>query len=586
MSLTITPLTRTLVVYLIEGEVNIMVVVNKSIQIFDVEVRNGDCLLTINGLNFIGKDQQYINEYLATNQVRYIDKDVSVRNIIDIPLLFYMSDNRRCIKNTNAIIVPMDKSGQTFDIIPAESFITFIHDREWYMYTDIADVNNTLEANKGSSVMTNFYFIEADDDRQINRQYEQQAIYVLNNFIRNSVYNNLRYGVEINTYKEINCIVRQPNRALSNSKPIVLPVDEYLCSFSVIPKDCFIVSLHNEPWYTFMKKSSIDELLTKHNNNHYIQSFQYLRKEDIKGIQLQHQLKADYERNKKRRKDVISTMPVDRIVLQQQSRLMVNMSIEQIESHNSNNRKDNMSHQRILQHCSSDIISNMPPERVQKQRMFDQTANMSEEQIENHRSNNTINNMSLLRIENHRSDDRIEFQTESQQLQGRKRKRNNQISSTTKQKHKQRNLSKSRSFDQNERHRVTNTIEGLSSDRIETMSTRQFTLQRSRDILLKQQKVLNDRLDVVMARKARLKVKSLNMEWNKVCQYCSYVHLSSSSKLELSLCCANNKMNMIKKFNLVPLSNDMIGLFMNHIKHLKDCDIYYNNKLSLAITGN
>ena len=105
MSLTITPLTRTLVVYLIEGEVNIMVVVNKSIQIYDVEVRNGDCLLTINGLYFIGKDQQYINNYLATNQVRYIDRDISIRNITDIPLLFYMSDNRRCIKNTNAIII-------------------------------------------------------------------------------------------------------------------------------------------------------------------------------------------------------------------------------------------------------------------------------------------------------------------------------------------------------------------------------------------------------------------------------------------------------------------------------------------------
>ena len=176
-------------VYLIEGEVVYLIVVNKSIQIFDVEVRNGDCLLTINGLNFIGKDQQYINNYLSTNQVRYIDKDVSIRNITDIPLLFYMSDNRRCIKNTNAIIVPMDKSDQTFDIIPAESFITFIHDKEWYMYTDIADVNNTLENNKGSSVMTNFYFIEADDDRQINRQYEQQAIYVLNKFIRNSIFN-------------------------------------------------------------------------------------------------------------------------------------------------------------------------------------------------------------------------------------------------------------------------------------------------------------------------------------------------------------------------------------------------------------
>jgi len=153
MSLTITPLTRTLVVYLIEGEVTTMVVVNKSIQIFDVEVRNGDCLLTINGLNFIGKDQQYINEYLATNQVRYIDKDVSVRNIIDIPLLFYMSDNRRCIKNTNAIIVPMDKSGQTFDIIPAESFITFIHDREWYMYTDIADEHNEIDYINIQSIM-------------------------------------------------------------------------------------------------------------------------------------------------------------------------------------------------------------------------------------------------------------------------------------------------------------------------------------------------------------------------------------------------------------------------------------------------
>jgi hypothetical protein len=254
MSLTITPLTRTLVVYLIEGEVNTMVVVNKRIQIYDVEVRNGDCLLTINGLHFIGKDQKYTNNYLATTQVRYIDRDVSVRNIIDIPLLFYMPDNRRSIKNTNAIIVPMDKSCQIFDIIPAESFITFIHDRDWYMYTDIVDVNNTLEANKGSSVMTNFYFIEADDDRQIKRQYEQQAIYVLNKFIRNSVYNNLIYGVQINTYKEINCIVRQPNRALSNSKPIILPVDEYLISFSVIPKDCFIVSIHNEAWYTFMKK--------------------------------------------------------------------------------------------------------------------------------------------------------------------------------------------------------------------------------------------------------------------------------------------------------------------------------------------
>ena len=76
-----------------------------------------------------------------------------------------------------------------------------------------------------------------------------------------------------------------------------------------------------------MKKSSIDELLTKYNNNHFIQSFQYLRKEDIKGIQLQHQLKADYERNKKRRKDVISTMPVDRIVLQRQTDLIKNMSI-------------------------------------------------------------------------------------------------------------------------------------------------------------------------------------------------------------------------------------------------------------------
>ena len=72
--------------------------------------------MTINGLNFIGKDQQYINNYLATNQVRYIDRDVSVRNIIDIPLSFYMSDNRRCIKNTNAIIVPVDKSCQSFDM--------------------------------------------------------------------------------------------------------------------------------------------------------------------------------------------------------------------------------------------------------------------------------------------------------------------------------------------------------------------------------------------------------------------------------------------------------------------------------------
>ena len=124
-TLTITPLTRTLVVYLIEGEVNTIVVVNKCIQIYDDEVKNGDCLLTINVLNFIGKDQLYINEYLALNKVRYIDKDLSIRNIMDVPLVFYMSD-RRCIKNTNAIIIPTDKSRQQFDIIPAESFITFI----------------------------------------------------------------------------------------------------------------------------------------------------------------------------------------------------------------------------------------------------------------------------------------------------------------------------------------------------------------------------------------------------------------------------------------------------------------------------
>jgi len=96
-----------------------------------------------------------------------------------------------------------------------------------------------------------------------------------------------------------------------------------------------------------MKKSSIDELLTKYNNNHFIQSFQYLRKEDIKGIQLQHRLKADYELNKKSRKDLTSAMPVDRIVLQRQTDLIENMSMEQIESHYSNNRKDSMSHQRI-----------------------------------------------------------------------------------------------------------------------------------------------------------------------------------------------------------------------------------------------
>lgn len=39
VSLTITPSTRTLEVYLIEGDVNTMIVVNKSIQIFDVEVK-------------------------------------------------------------------------------------------------------------------------------------------------------------------------------------------------------------------------------------------------------------------------------------------------------------------------------------------------------------------------------------------------------------------------------------------------------------------------------------------------------------------------------------------------------------------
>ena len=534
MSLTITPLTRTLVVYLIEGEVNTIVVVNKCIQIYDVEVKNGDCLLTINGLNFIGKDQLYINEYLVLNKVRYIDKDLSIRNIMDVPLVFYMSD-RRCIKNTNAIIIPTDKSRQQFDIIPAESFITFIHDREWFMYTDIVDVNNKLLANKVNTFMNDIYFIEADDDRQINRQYELQATYLLNKCLSNSTYNKMRLGVDINTYNEINCIVRQTNRVLSNSKPIILPDNEGFSAFSVIPKDSFIISIHNEAWYTFMKKATIDELLTKYNNKHFMKCFQYLRKDDILNIQLQHKIKADYDLNKKRRTNISSTMSTNRI-----------------ESHNSNNRHDNMSHERIIQHRSSNIVCNMPLERIEKQRR----------------------------------DDRIESQTESQQLKNRKRKRNNELSSTTKRKKQQRNLSENMTFEQNERHRVINTIEGVSSERLVAMTTRQFTLQRSRDILLKQQNVLNDRLGVVMARKARLKFKSLNLEWNKVCQYCSYVHLSSSTKSELSLCCANNKMNMIQKFNLVPLSNEMIGLFMNHIQHFKDCDIYYNNKLSLAVTGN
>lgn len=342
MSLTITPLTRTLVVYLIEGEVNTIVVVNKCIQIYDDEVKNGDCLLTINGLNFNGKDQLYINEYLALNKVRYIDKDLSIRNIMDVPLVFYMSD-RRCIKNTNAIIIPTDKSRQQFDIIPAESFITFIHDREWFMYTNIVDVNNTLLANKGNSFMNDFYFIEADDDRQINRQYELQATYLLNKCLSNSTYNKMRLGVDINTYNEINCIVRQTNRVLSNSKPIILPDNEGFSAFSVIPKDSFIISIHNEAWYTFMKKATIDDLLTKYNNKHFMKCFQYLRKDDILNIQLQHKIKADYDLNKKRRTNISSTMSTNRI-----------------ESHNSNNRQENMSHERIIQHRSSNIVCNMP----------------------------------------------------------------------------------------------------------------------------------------------------------------------------------------------------------------------------------
>ena len=63
---------------------------------------------------------------------------------------------------------------------------------------------------------------------------------------------------------------------------------------------------------------------------------------------------------------------------------------------------------------------------------------MTHQRIKNHRSNNAINNMSLLRIEKQRSEDSFKQNRNSFKVE--KRKRDNQISSTSKQKHKQRNL--------------------------------------------------------------------------------------------------------------------------------------------------
>jgi hypothetical protein len=103
-------------------------------------------------------------------------------------------------------------------------------------------------------------------------------------------------------------------------------------------------------------------------------------------------------------------------------------------------------------------------------------------------------------------------------------------------------------------------------------------------------KIKSYSLPVVPKDKQTAIINYLNMTNNIIKDHTKNIdHYILLKKYLMETIPLNNMITLDKIVNIhteINLSNDMIGLFMNHIKHLKDCDIYYNNKLSLAITGN
>jgi hypothetical protein len=77
----------------------------------------------------------------------------------------------------------------------------------------------------------------------------------------------------------------------------------------------------------------------------------------------------------------------------------------------------------------------------------------------------------------------------------------------------------------------------------------------------------------------------LSLQWNKVCEYCNYTHLSSTTKAQRSICCDNGNQVLAVEKGLEPLPDIVKRIYIDEVEHFSSSSSHYNAMLSLCAMG-
>ena len=216
-------------------------------------------------------------------------------------------------------------------------------------------------------------------------------------------------------------------------------------------------------------------------------------------------------------------------------------------------KKSSRSEEEIEHHRNKQRVENMSVERKNTHQLSNRVENMSEKRINTHQLSNRVENMSEERINTHQLSNRVEHMT----------------------------------VERVNNHQLSNRVENMSVERVTQHRQIQAirNAQRAYENLQAQKKAISlyNRTAIVETQMRNRKRLTFDFVWNKECKYCGCFWLSCMSKEECKLCCFDGKLK--EKFLLNPIPNVFLTLLLDNVKHFKVSSLYYNTRLSLAITG-
>jgi len=173
-----------------EQESKYLIVVNLRIIIHRILYKKGQCIKISNIENNVDNSSFNIKNYLTNDIfiVNHIELNNDVETSNNIKSIFI--SNEGYISNKKDIILPIDNDNNNvivFKLIPRNSFIIRMYNHDWYKIKSQTMIDSLLRQYNYDSIMSNFLFVDSNDDNRINSELSRR-----NQYIKNTRYNNSR----------------------------------------------------------------------------------------------------------------------------------------------------------------------------------------------------------------------------------------------------------------------------------------------------------------------------------------------------------------------------------------------------------